>query len=388
MVTNLGRQIQFINGINGVSAGGNPLINMDVNKRYHRNKLLCSAVNYTGGTALAVVPITGASAGATATPTISNGVITSVAVVAGGTGAVTGDTVTLTDATGTGFVGTVTASAGAITAIAVTVAGTASPVSAATFFSAFKQVVNGVIIRDISPTSILQIAIANGYYPALGELPLYYTDPADNVNQLNEITSWDLFGQSTFSLQGTIPGTVSLPSLIGAQEFDNSRNLRPTSKGLIPFLQPVAQHEYTFNVVAGVNLINTIPFDYPIRRIWIKGSTALQITQLEVDQDSNKVMEATYAEMRRMYEDYGFQFGKPRWENSQTTALGANTAGVSQFRANYVTPTYFDFAYIADPDRRLNKALTCENSLVLRITSAIAQSVTIVMEYLPGQYAS
>jgi len=380
MVSNLGRQIQFINGINGVSAGGNPLINMDVNKRYHRNKLLCSAVNYTGGTALATTVLTGSGANnLTVTPTVVNGVITAVAVVAGGTGYVTGDTVSITDATGTGFVGTVTAAAGVVTAVAVTVAGTASPVSPATFFSAFKQVVNGVIIRDISPTSILQIAIANGYYPALGELPLYYTDPADNINQLNEITSWDLFGQSTFSLQGTIPGTVSLPSLIGAQEFDNSRNLRPTSKGLIPFLQPIAQHEYTFNVVAGVNLINTIPFDYPIRRIWIKGSTPLSITQLEVDQDSNKVMEATYSEMRKMYEDYGFQFGKPNWANTTTT---------NAFKAAYQTPSYFDFAYISDPDRRLQKSLTCENSLVLRITSSVAQSVTIVMEYMPGQYAS
>jgi len=380
MVSNLGRQIQFINGINGVSAGGNPLINMDVNKRYHRNKLLCSAVNYTGGTALATTVLTGSGANnLTVTPTVVNGVITAVAVVAGGTGYVTGDTVTITDATGTGFVGTVTAAAGVVTAVAVTVAGIASPVSPATFFSAFKEVVNGVIIRDISPTSILQIAIANGYYPALGELPLYYTDPADNINQLNEVTSWDLFGQSTFSLQGTIPGTVSLPSLIGAQEFDNSRNLRPTSKGLIPFLQPIAQHEYTFNVVAGVNLINTIPFDYPIRRIWIKGSTPLSITQLEVDQDSNKVMEATYSEMRKMYEDYGFQFGKPNWFNTTTTPA---------FLAAYQTPTYFDFAYISDPDRRLQKSLTCENSLVLRITSSVAQSVTIVMEYLPGQYAS
>jgi len=380
MVSNLGRQIQFINGINGVSAGGNPLINMDVNKRYHRNKLLCSAVNYTGGTALATVALTGAgNDDLTVTPTVVNGVITSVAVVAGGTGYVTGDTITITDATGTGFVGTVTAAAGVVTAVAVTVAGIASPVSPATFFSAFKEVVNGVIIRDISPTSILQIAIANGYYPALGELPLYYTDPADNINQLNEVTSWDLFGQSTFSLQGTIPGTVSLPSLIGAQEFDNSRNLRPTSKGLIPFLQPIAQHEYTFNVVAGVNLINTIPFDYPIRRIWIKGSTPLSITQLEVDQDSNKVMEATYSEMRKMYEDYGFQFGKPNWFNTTTTPA---------FLAAYQTPTYFDFAYISDPDRRLQKSLTCENSLVLRITSSVAQSVTIVMEYMPGQYAS
>src|SRR4051812_14998015 len=113
MVQNYGRIIQEINGINGVSANGNAVINMDVNKRYHRNVLQTSAINYTGGTGLATVKITGAgNNNLTVTPTVVNGVITAVAVVAGGTGYTTGDTITITDATGSGFVGTVTAGGG------------------------------------------------------------------------------------------------------------------------------------------------------------------------------------------------------------------------------------------------------------------------------------
>src|SRR4051812_35128726 len=265
MVQNYGRIIQEINGINGVSANGNAVINMDVNKRYHRNVLQTSAINYTGGTGLATVKITGAgNNNLTVTPTVVNGVITAVAVVAGGTGYTTGDTITITDATGSGFVGTVTAGGGVVSAVAVTSTGTASPTNPVTVLSSLQQTVNGVIIRDISVDSICRVINANGIFPALGELPLYYTDPADNVNQLNEVTSWDMFGQSTFTIKTLIASTASLPALSGLQEFDNFRNVRPTPSGGVPFLQPIAMHEYSFNVIAGLNKINTIPFDYPI----------------------------------------------------------------------------------------------------------------------------
>jgi hypothetical protein len=139
-------------------------------------------------------------------------------------------------------------------------------------------------------------------------------------------------------------------------------------------------HEYSFNVIAGLNKINTIPFDYPIRRIWFLGSTPGNLTRLEVYQDNNKAAEFNYAPMRQMYEDYGFYFGKANY-------LNQTYASSSTLKGQYNPVNVFDFAYISDPDRRLNKALTCENSLVLRLTSAVAQSLTVVVEYLPGQYA-
>jgi hypothetical protein len=376
MVINTSRQIQFINGINGVSPGGNSTINMDVNKRYHRTQLQFTAVNYTGATGAAITKIvSSAGAGATGTLTIVNGVPTAIAIVAGGTGWTVGDTFTIADATGTGFVGTVATVTGgppgAIATATVTTAGTPSGVNPVTVCTSLQQIVNGVIMRDITPDSILRVINSNGIYPALGTLPLYYTDPSDNVNQLNELTSWDMFGQSTFSIRALIAATATTPGLQGSMEFDYARNARPSANGMQPFLQPVAMHEYTFSgLAAGLNKINTIPFDYPIRRMWLLGSTPGNITQLEVYNDGNKAFEATKAQMLDNYQDYGFQFGA-----TPVTKTPINAA------------RYFDFAYISDPDKRIGKSLTCENSLVLRVTTAISQSITIVVESLPGSYA-
>lgn len=384
MVTNSGRTIQFINGIQGVASGGSATINMDVNKRYHRNLLETAAVNYKGGTGQAITKLTGSGTGATGTLTISNGVPTAISIVAGGSGWNVGDTFTIADATGTGFVGTVATVTGgppgALATATITTAGTASPMDPSVFLSSLQQIVNGVVIRDCSVDSILRIACTNGIFSPLGALPLYYTDPSDNVNQLNEITSWDMAGQSTFTLKPTIAKTVTLPSLTGMMEFDTSRNVRPTPNGLVPFLQPVAVHEYSFNINAGINKINTLPYDFPIRRIWFLGATPGNLTQIEVNQDGNKVMEATYAEMRRMYEDYGFQFGRNNY-------IVDNYATSAALQGNYNAPRFFDFAYISDPDRRLGKVLNCDGSFNIRLTSAIAQAVTVVMETLPGAYA-
>lgn len=381
MVSNQGRQIQFINGINGITPGGNATINFPTNVRYHRNKLQCVAINYTGGTALPVVKITGAGTGATATPTVVNGVVTSVAVVAGGAGFVTGDTVTLTDATGTGLVLTVTAAAGAITAFAVTSTGTPSPVNPVTLITAIQQVVNGVNVRDINPDQILRIIGANGTRSRLGELPLLYTEPFANVNQLNELLSWDMAGQSTFDYRISISPLVTTPGVTGVMEFDSIRNARPTPQGLVPFLQPVAQHALTFNLVAGLNNINTIPFDYPIRRMWLLGSVPGNIVQFDVEQDGVKILQAVLEQEREMYQDYGFEFGQANFFN-------VNYATSNALKAQYNPPIYFDAAYISDPDQRTQKALNCERSLVLRVTSAVQQSLTVVIEYLPGQYAA
>jgi hypothetical protein len=378
MVINRGRLINFISGINGVSAGGNAIVNLPCNRRMHKLLFQCAGINYTGGTALATTALTGGgNDDATVTPTIVNGVPTSIAVVAGGTGYTTGDTITFTDATGTGFVGTVTAAAGAVTAVAVTVAGTASPMDPATFFSAIRLLVNGVNMRDIAPVDILKIAMSNGLFPRRGELPIYFTPPWRNVNQANEITSWDLVGQSTFAVQFTIAGTVSLPSLVGIEEFDYARNLMPDGK---PFLQPTAQHSFGFPIVAGRNDINTLPIDFPISRMWIQGSTPGEISQVELFQDGNKPLEATIDQLRQDYEGQGFQFG-------QANYINAGWSGTNALRSQYAQPRYYDAAFIADPDQRWGKALSVEKSMILRVYSDVAQQLTVTMETLPGAFA-
>jgi hypothetical protein len=393
---NRGRLINIINGINGVSAGGAAVINLPVNQRYHRNTLQCTAVNYTGGNSAnalftgtitgATTTTTGAGTGATLNLTVVNGAITAVAVNAAGSGYAVNDKLFPVDATGQGAsINVAAVSSGAVSTVTLLSGGAPSPISPVAFFSSIQQLVNGINMRDISPQDILNIATANGILTNLGELPLYYTEPFFNVNQQNEIMSWDMFGQSTFTLKLNIaPGLVS-PGLTGESEFDYLRNVRPGSNGgQIPFLQPVSQHSYGFNVVAGINRINTLPFDYPIRRLWINGTTPGNITGLIVYQDANKVFEVgTVQQMHQMYEDYGFQFGRPNYVN-QTYA----TTATNVLKSQYNPIGYYDMAYLSDPDQRIYKALSCDNSFVLQVTSAIAQAITVTMETLPGAYAS
>lgn len=385
-VANKGRLINFINGITGVSPGGQAVVNMPVNQRNHRLIFQCAAVNYTGATGAAITKITGAGVSATGTLTIVNGVPTAIAIVAGGSGWTVGDTFTIADATGAGFVGTVATVTGgppgALATATVTVGGTATAVDPATFFSSIKLLVNGVNMRDINPIDILKISMANGYFPRLGELPIFFTPPWRNVNQQNEVNSWDLFGQSTFQMQMGISSTVTSPSLSGVQEFDYMRNVMPGPKGeLVPFLQPMAQHSFTWPIVAGRNDINTIPFSFPISRMWFQGSTAGQITQVEIYQDNNKILEATLEQVIQSYGEYAFYFGQPSY-------LNQNYATVNALKAAFASPRNYDAAFIADPDQRAWKALSCANSLVVRIYSAVAQNLTIVQETLPGSFQS
>lgn len=380
-IANRGRLINFVNGITGVQAGSSAVLNLPVNQRYHRINFQCAAVNYTGGTGLATVALTGAgNDDLTVTPTVVNGVITAVAVVAGGTGYTTGDTITITDATGEGFVGTVTAAAGVVSAVAVTSIGTPTAINPADMLTGLKILVNGVNMRDIEPANILKLAMANGGYTRRGELPVYFTPPWRNVNQQNEVTSWDLFGQSTFQMQIGIASTVTNPSLVAINEFDYMRNVRPEGKNQVPFLQPTAQHQFTWPIVAGRNDINTLPFNFPISRMWLQGSTPGAISQVEVLQDGNKVFEATLEQILQTYGDYGFSFGKPDYINS-------NWASSAALQSAYNEPAYFDCAFIADPDQRWWKALKSVNSLILRVYSDSAQALTIVQETLPGAYA-
>lgn len=385
-LVNRGRLINFINGITGVSPGGNAVVNMPVNQRYHRLVFQCACVNYTGGTGLAVTKLTGSGISATVTPTVVNGVVTAVAVVAGGSGWVVGDTFNFADATGIGFIGTVaTVSSGVLATATVTSGGTPSAVAAKTLITSIKILVNGVNMRDITPDLIQRINMANGLFPALGELAIYFTSPWRNVNQQNEVTSWDVFGQATFQLQIQISSLVTNPQLVGIQEFDYLRNVRPGEKPgtQVPFLQPISQHSFTWPIVAGRNDINTLPFSYPISRMWLIGSQPGNISQVEVFQDGNKPFEATIQQLHEAYAEYGFQFGPPGQPNYQN--LNQATTGVAGAKEPLA---YFDAAFISDPDQRWWKALKVANAMILRVYSNVPQALTIVQEALPGSFAS
>lgn len=375
---NLGRYQTFLTGIQGVASPGVATVQVPTNRRIHSVTLQCVAVNYTGGVGLATTKLTGnGNNNLTVTPTVVNGVITAVAVVAGGTGYTTGDTITITDATGTGFVGTVTAAGGVVSAVAITSVGTASPINPATLISLTKHIVNGVSMRDISPQYTMMIAQANNINPALGDLPFIFSEEWRNFIASNDANSWDLAGQSTYEIDITINAGFQQVGITGIVEWDFRRNL--LSDGATPFLEPVAQHLYSYNIPAGMTPITTLPKAYPIVRNWFIGSTPGNLTQIEVLQDGQKILESYAAPLKSRYQRNGFQFGMANYLNQNQTS--AKPLGLNPIN-------YWDLAAIYDNDQRYSKALKCKNTYEVRIWSAIAQTLYVLQETLPGAYQS
>lgn len=376
MPRNLGRLQQFIGGIQGVAAGSHATINFAVNRRYHRNKLLVSAIAYTGGVGLAVVAITGTGSGATVTPTVVKGVVTAIDVVAAGAGYADGDTVTFIDATGVGYVGTVAETAGAIDTISVDVGGIVAPTDPQRVISSLRQVVNGTPCRDISPRDIKMISQAVGIYPLLGELALDYTEPRlAFIKNGGEDLAWDMGGQGDFSYDIAIRDDVTSPSITGVQEFDGFRNVGADGK---PTINPVIQHTFSMNVNAGVTSNTTLPFllgpgvPRAIRRLFLRGSTPGNITRVDVFQDGQLPQQITRTQLRQMAKDYGFFFGNVRTLPDDPALLNAVED--------------YDFAFISDPDQRYWRALNCDSSFKLDVYSDAQQTIQIIMESLPGSY--
>jgi hypothetical protein len=383
--TNFGRQTLFISGINGIAAGGQVQINLPCDRRYHRLIFYATAVNYTGGVASAITKITGSGTGGTAVLTVGTShQVTAIGTFAGSmSGYTVGDTFSVADATGTGAVFTVsTVSSGAITAATVTVSGTASAISAASFFTQLVQSVGGVNVRDLTPAQEIQRAQINPGFgtslPNLGEIPIFYTEPWRNFIKWPAITSWDMAGQSSFQLKLTLNTNLLLPNLVGIMEFDFMRN---TTQGEIPqpvfnaapanqrpglLLAPITAHAFTQQVGIGLNLINILPSNFPVTRLLLSGSSANNLTQIEIDQDGNKVFECyanvgPNAQLNESLQEYGF------------------------------TTTVFDAMFIADINQRPNQALKFQQpqgGLILRVWSNAVQLLTIIQEKLPGGYAS
>lgn len=387
-VRNNGRTIQFVTGIQGVSAGGQAQINFSVNQRYHRIVWQIAAIAYgldgvTPTVSFAPAPATQpGGTPATFTATVSKGVITGVAIATAGSGQTPGTyNLVFTDANGVGATATaVVAAGGTVTATpAVTSGGTVGPCDASLALTSSKISVNGINIRDITPAQAIAIARFNGCPSNKGNYPVYFTEPWRNLLGAPAANSWDLFGASTFQFIIGISANITSPSLTGIQEFDFQRNAAPAPDGkggttLVPFAQPVSQHAYNLpvngNASGAVNSINTLPFGFPIGRLYIVGGTRGAITQLEIYQDSNKILEATTEQLKAAYEDYGFALGPINY-----TFEGSVTND-------------FDVAYVSDVDQRWYEALNCLNQFIVRLYSTATMNVTFIMETLPGSFVA
>lgn len=382
---NRGRLINYINGISGVQAGGRMQINMPTDRRMHEIHLLCKGIAYLAATTLAVPDVAGTE---TFGFTVVAGQIATVTITAAPTAKADGDyTGKFVDSSGNGQGGTFsyTVATGNVTAVTITSPGIVSPVSPARMFTSFQQFVNGINMRDIPPQDIVNIANANqelesgqGIKLAFGELALYYSEPWRRIVENDEVNAWDLVGQNTFQIFGQITTDITNPSVEGIMIFDYIPQLRPALATdpiviagrakvgePIPYLQPVSQHKFVAQYQAGRNPIVTLPSQYPISRMWVYADTA-NITQLEVWQDGNMILQATSEQLKDAYNAYGF--------------------AVDVFkRTGGATPNDDAAAYISDPDNRLFRALSAKVLQVVVYLDAPA-NVSIIQENLPGAY--
>jgi hypothetical protein len=381
MPLNYGRQIQTIAGIQGVTAGGQAQVQINPNRRVFRLNFQCSGIAY-----VAPVLTLPASAGASVQPTfnvtVTAGVITAVTVnSATATGAANGtyaavitDNITTVDGVinnSYAAVVNITIVSAAVTAVALVSGGVVSPVPIEIFFNGqILQTVGGVNMRDINATQIKQTVYADDVTQKwnLGELTIYYVSPSRRFSSKPEVTVFDLWGQSVLQLQMPITANITAPGLVGVYEFDADITLRNTTTvagNTVPVLQPIAQHAQSFPVPAGTALysINTVPFllapnvPLPILRLYMAESIPGNITQLEIDQDGNKILQATKAQNNQTLQDYRFNV------------------------------TIFGAMYVADIDQQIYKALRCQQTLVIWVASAVTQQISIIRETLPGAYS-
>lgn len=366
---NFGASINIVSGIQGVAPGAQSSINMPVNQRIHRETFQCSGIGYgLNGTPVATPDVAGTE---TFTVTTLNGQISLIVrnntATAKADGTFTGKIV---DPAYTGINGRVshigqgatfsyTVVSTVVTSVTLTNSGTVAPIPPELFFTSQKRLVNGAVIRDISAADSLRIYMANigvGIpQPQDGELPVCFTEPWRKIVDHDQATAWDLIGQSTYQILYGIASNISSPSLAGVYEFDYLRNARMVDGKQVLFLRPIKQHTFTYNVPAGLYNVTSLPVDFPIQRMWLREAGKGSITQVELYQDGNKVLEGGYAQVDQMLEQYGFN------------------------------ASVFDFNAVFDPDERLGKALKVDN-LVFRVYSQSPGALNIVMEIQGNGY--
>lgn len=193
--------------------------------------------------------------------------------------------------------------------LAATVGGNPSTDPTAIITSA-RLLVNGVVMRDLTPTQILDISRLNGITPsaAAGELPFYFSEPWRASVIGEESTSWDVTNQATFTLELTFAAGAVNPSAVVEAAFDYGRNRDASGKD---FLAIVKQLRFSRANPSGAVDLTDLPQVFPIQRIHLDVSVGT-VTSLEVWNDTVKVWEGTIANLNTFLKDYGLdgtQFG-------------------------------------------------------------------------------
>lgn len=229
-----------------------------------------------------------------------------------------------------------------------------------------RLLVNGVLMRDLTPTQTIAIANFNDITPAASELPIYFSEPWRATIIGEEATSWDLTGQAKCTLELKFKAAAVAPSCTVMASYDFGRNVTVDAAGkATTFLAIIKQIVRTYNA-SSVYDINNLPVEFPIQRVHLANSGGATTTSVEVVRDGEKVFEGTTAQNSAFLKDYG------------------------------IDASQFAFSYTPDFTQQATDALTGVNfnanpasgikDLNLKVTSSAATVITALVEQRANGY--
>lgn len=166
-----------------------------------------------------------------------------------------------------------------------------------------RLIVNGVLMRDLTPTQTVGIAAFNNITAAASELPIYLSEPWRSTIIGEEATSWDLSSQGKCTLELKFKAAAVSPAAVVLASFDYGQNTVTMNGVTSNFLSIIRQLAYTYNVGSIADL-TTLPVKFPIQRIHIATSGGATVTSVQVTRDSEIVYDVTTAQNSAFLKDY------------------------------------------------------------------------------------
>lgn len=165
-----------------------------------------------------------------------------------------------------------------------------------------RLLVNGVLIRDLTPTQSLAIQALNDITAAASELAHYFSEPWRASIDGEEATSWDLADQKKCTLELKFKAAAVAPAVQVLASYDYANNVVVTNGKAAKFLAIVKQLALTYGVGAGANDLTTLPVKFPIQRIHLNVAAGT-ITDIQVKRDGEIVQESSVSQNSAFLKD-------------------------------------------------------------------------------------
>lgn len=208
--------------------------------------------------------------------------------------------------------------------------------------------VGGVIQRDINVAELFKRHATAGRAFVLGEIPIFFSEPERADVMGEEATSWDVTGQTSFTVEIGFTGAAVAPAVSGFASFDFERN---DGEGANPGANIVRWQRQSVNLAVGnANNVKTLPKGVVQRLTVFTPTSAVSAARVQVNNRTKFDLSRT--EATNLLAKYGYT----------TQAL--------------TMPIYYDFtAQITDA-----LPVAALDDYDVQLTSADAQNAVVLSE--------